>query len=696
MKFFLTLSWLMLFILPDVASSKTVTYEYDIDYKTINIAGKDVNALSINDQIPAPTISATVGDTLRVTFHNRLDVETSVHWHGVLLPNAQDGVPRLTTAPIKPYSSHTFEFPITHAGTYWYHSHTGLQEQRGLYGSLVFYPHKNNYYYDHEKVVMLSDWTNESPENVLRHLKREDDYYSLKKDTVQSWDKVIRNGPRAIRNRLNNAWIRMGPMDISDVGYDAFLINGHRHVELEDVNPGDVVRLRIINAGASSYFYVNYSGGPLTLIEVDGMPVSPIKLNRLRLAIAETFDVLITIPTDGRRYEFRATAEDTSGFASLMMGQGETVPAPAIEKPNLFLMDHSMHASMDHGAMNQPDSMEEAIHNGHEMHKHNGSAIEDAGRSIPELETLHEYHGIRSPRPTTLNAGNSSREVRLELTGNMERYVWTFNNKALTEADKILIRKGENVRFVLNNKTMMHHPLHLHGHFFRVLNGEGDYSPLKHTVNVPPFQTVTIEFMANEEKDWFFHCHNLYHMKAGMARVIRYEDNPGNSEDFDDYLKRYGDPWYYFADIGLYSNMLAGKLWAMNLRNSLEVHYDFDWDKNYEVDATYERHLTRFFGVYGGGKFEHNKGESEQTATIGIRYILPMLIKTDLRFDSEGKFRFQLGSELQLTNRTGFKWYWNTDDEYRVILEYEINKAWSVTANYDSDFNGGIGITAHF
>lgn len=661
------------------ADAEVVSYYFDVDYKEVNMAGRPVMAMSINNQIPAPTVEAIVGDTLRVTVNNLMDVETSVHWHGVLLPNDQDGVPYLTTVPIKAKTSFTFEFPVIHSGTYWYHSHTGLQEQRGIYGSIVFHEQQNRYDYDVEKVIVLSDWTNESPKQVLRHLKREDDYYALKKNAVQSWDKIIKNGLPAIKTRFNHARMRMDAMDISDIGYDAFLINGKGQSRDESIKPGSKVRLRIINAGSSSYFYVGYAGGEMMLVEADGVAVVPVKVERLRLAIAETYDVIIQIPEDNKAYELRATSEDVTGFASLYLGKGEMISANEIEKPNLFLVDHSMHMM----------SMNKAGHKNHDMmnmqHKHNS-----------DVNMLNEYQGLRSLEQTSLDANKPQREITLKLTGSMKRYVWSFDNKILSESDRILIKKGENVRFILENETMMHHPLHLHGHFFRVLNGEGKYSPLKHTVNVPPFQKVVIEFYANEEKDWFFHCHNLYHMLTGMARVVSYKDSQPDNDEFYKNIKIKGDPWYSFADTSFQSNMMAGEIWNMNTRNAFMLHYDFNYDNEYDVDVYYERRMSRYLGVFLGANLERDSEDVSNTVITGINYTLPLLIESGLRFDSDGQFRFQLQSDYQLTKRTSFDWNWNTDDEYRFRLKYEFNKKLSGVINYDSDFDVGAGLEFHF
>ena len=694
----------LLTVLPAMAEAKLVEYEFDINYKTVNFSGEDVQAMSVGGSIPAPTIEATVGDTLRVTFHNKMDVESSIHWHGVLLPNDQDGVPFLTTSPIRAGKSFTYEYPIIHHGTYWYHSHTQLQEQRGVYGSLVFHPKDGEKYKaDREYVAVLSDWTNENPMQVLRNLKKDGDYYALKKDSVQSWIKVFQYGPEAIKNRLNSSWTRMGPMDLSDVGYDAFLLNGKKESAVDGLKGGETVRLRIVNASASSYQYVEFAGGPMTIVAADGVDTELKEVDRLKISVAETYDVLVQLPDDNMAYEFRASAEDGTGYSSLWLGEGHKMVARTIEKPNLFLIDHSIH-NMDMGDMKM-DSMEGMDHSMHDMDmddmKMDSVDHSNMGHTMPAGNTairmMNEYDGLRSPVKTTLPVGNPDREVLLELTGNMERYVWSFNNKTLAEEDKILIRKGENVRFKFVNRTMMHHPLHLHGHFFRVLNGQEEYSPLKHTVNVPPMQTVEIEFYANEEKDWFFHCHNLYHMKGGMARVVRYEDAPSRGELNDQFYKNLKqDPWYRSVDTMTYSNFIGNETRFSNTRNAIELGFDYDYKDEYEIDVEYERSINRFFDVFVGGDFQGDEQKNESLAVLGIRYVLPMLIDSEIRLDSKGNARLELSSDLQLTNRTKFDWLVNTDDEYRLGLEYEITKKVSLVANVDSDYDGGVGIKVKF
>ncbi len=695
---------LLLLLFPSLLFAKTVTYNIDIAYQPVNYTGKTVSAMTVGGGIPGPTLEFTEGDILSVTFNNKMDVDTSIHWHGLLVPNDQDGVPYITTLPIRPGTSFTYTFPIRQSGTYWYHSHTNVQEQRGVYGAIVIHPRKKNLQHNREYVVVLSDWTDENPQDVLKNLKKDGDYYALKKDSVQSWYKVLAN--RAWRQRLMQSWTRMGPMDLSDVGYDLFLQNGKAEFALGAANKGERIKLRIINAAASSYFHLNFAGGPMEVVAADGINVEPVIVDKLLIAVAETYDVIISIP-DNKSYEFRATSQDGTGYSSSIVGDGPLVTAPDIQKPNLFRMHnheaeehgqnhqgHTMNGNtMDHGAM-QHSSMKQQTghHMGHDMGHGTTMAVDS--------HEMLEYSMLRAIHDTTLPQGNPENTVILELTGNMERYVWSFNNKTLSEADMIHIRKGENVKFVFVNKTMMHHPLHLHGHFFRILNGQGQRSPLKHTVDVPPMGESTIEFFANEDKDWFFHCHNLYHMKAGMARVIHYEGSKRDqalieAQKADPDL--HDDDWFITGFLSAQSNMASGWCRPSNSRNAFDFEFDTDYDRKFEIEAIYERTFTRFLEIFVGGSFEKDEnGDKEDLAIAGVHYVLPMLIEAELRVDSEGELRLALESELQLTDRLQFEWSLNTDDEYSLELEYRFTKMFSAVASHGSDYEAGAGVKLRF
>lgn len=694
----ITLFTLLSIIFPQILDAKTVEYDLTISQEPVSFTGSIVEAMTINGSIPGPTLEFSEGDTALIRVHNRMDVETSIHWHGLLLPNREDGVPYLTTLPIMPDTTYTYSFPLKHAGTYWYHSHTGLQEQRGVYGSIVIRPQQEIIEADREYVLVLSDWTDEDPHEVLRTLKRGSEYYSLKKGAVQSLLGSLQAG--AIGDTLHRSWIRMPPMDITDVAYDQFLINGQQEHNLP-ANPGEKVRLRIINAGASSYFYLQSAAGPLKVVAADGLNVSPVSLDRFLIAIAETYDVLVTIPEDGGAFEFRATAQDGSGMTSLFIGSGERHLAADIPKPNLY--------KMDHGSMGGEMKMPVVVPTGSDKkHDKDGSMAMPGHTEVGSMtgmnmeRPLAPYAHLKSPKPTSLDTSKELREITLTLTGDMERYVWSFDDKILTEADVITIRRGENVRIAFDNKTMMHHPIHLHGHFFRVVNKHGEYSPLKHTVDIPPLGKQVIEFYANEEKDWFLHCHILYHMKVGMARVVHYE---GSTVDPDilaarrlpnNFLK--SDPWYAWGEASFLSQMTSGALEAVNSRNSLALKWEYDWnDYEHTVDLLYGYWFNRFLTVFGGIQLEE---ENSGMGVFGLQYLLPFLFDGELRLDTDGDWQFGLDKELQLTSRLHLhgEAEYDTDSqwEWQASLGYTISKRFVLQGTYHSEFKGGGGLKIYF
>ncbi len=734
------------------ASGKRVEYDLSIDHLMVNFTGKEKMGMAINGGIPGPVLHFTEGDTAIIRVHNKLKhEETSIHWHGLLLPNEEDGVPYLTTAPIKASQIHTFKFPLIQTGTYWYHSHTLLQEQSGIYGSIVIHPRG----WDEstsmkEQVIMLSDWTDENPHEVLRNLKRGLDYYAIRKKSVQSWSEALAKG--YLKDRAKTEWMRMPAMDISDVYYNRFFINGKSENVVADVKPGDSLRLRIINGSASSYHWVQYAGGKMKIVAADGMPVQPVEVDKILVAIAETYDVEIKIPEGGMAYEFRATAQDISGHASLFFGDGMKMNAPDLPKINYFAMMREMNnmGAMDMSSMNGM-KMDNA-HQGHDMGKmkmedmdmKNDSSMKDMPMdtsmmnmkmdttSMKEMkmdtmnmqdtvmsnmdmskmnmgdqnEVILNYDMLRAPKPTTLNGKLPMREIELNLTGNMIRYVWSFDNKTLSQSDKIIIRKGENVRMKLVNNTMMRHPLHLHGHFFRFLNAQGDYSPMKHTFDIGPMETVTIEFYANEEKDWFFHCHILYHMMAGMARVVSYENSPANTQlTLKDQKKVFKEDrmLYFWGQTKIASDAVFGFANVVGNRGILGTTYRVSYKNQYEFQPDYQRFLDKrqFFAAYIGADIrntfqvvENGKWVDRKVAVIGVRYLLPMFVQSELRLDHLGNARFQLSrSDMPITKRLRLSLVGNTDWEYNIDFDYNIGKRFYIHASYDSDYKYGAGLT---
>ncbi|MGE3973727.1 MAG: multicopper oxidase family protein [Bdellovibrionales bacterium] len=651
---------LLLSLFSSLASAKTVRYELQITRQPVNLSGhKTVDfSLMVNHSIPAPTLEFTEGDEAEIVVKNGLDnEEVSLHWHGILLPPEMDGVAYVNTPPIHPGQSHTFRFKIRQHGTYWYHSHTMVQEQKGVYGAFIIHPKNKTIRADKEVVAVLSDWSDENADNIIRNLRKDGEYYAYKKGTVRSWAGALQAGK--FGTFLGNEWTRMGGMDLSDVGYDAFLINGKRELQLVDAKAGEKIRLRIINAAASTYFYVSLGNLPMKVISADGIDIEPKTVKQALMGMAETLDVLFEVPQN-KNFELRATAQDVSGLASGWIGYGEKVAAPAIAPPDLYAsMEHDAHA--DHTA--KPENSHE--HHGNHHGNHNASP------TVVEQLTVDE---IRAQEKTLFPAKIPRYDVKLVLGGDMERYVWHINGKAIHEDRTIAINEGDVVRFTFENETMMHHPMHLHGHFFRVLNQYDDYSPLKHTVDVPPHGKRTIEFLANEPGEWMLHCHNLYHMKTGMARVIQYSSFKPKAEithhqKHDPHLH---DHVYFDGSAKAATNLGEAKLrlsqtWH-NFEARIEARKDDHWET--EGDLLYRRWFGQYFNVIAGGTSRHH----EQRGMLGAGYLLPMLIETQILIDHKGKLRVDLEKSFQWTK------YVFSDVEVR--LRQEEAAEWTTSLMY--------------
>lgn len=657
------------------AFAKTVRYELAIENKTVNISGKkNVDfALTVNGGIPAPTLEFTEGDDAEILVRNKLPKdETSIHWHGILLPPEQDGVSYVNTPPIFPGQERLFKFKIRQNGTFWYHSHTTTQEQKGVYGAFIIHPKKRAIQYDKEAVLVLSDWSDENADQIIRNLRKEGDFYLYKKDSVRSYFGAIKAGK--LKSHLTNEWSRMGGMDLSDVGYDAFLINGKTSSQLLVAHAGEKIRLRIINAAASSYFLVSM-GVPMQVISADGIDIEPAKTNEILMGMAETYDVLFTVP-EHKNYELRATAQDGTGFASAWIGMGEKVPAPSKPLPDMYAsMNHSNDHS-SHGSTTDSSST-------HDHHSHLRS---------PVLETL-TVDKLKALQPTTLPKDAKVHDVKLVLGGNMDRYVWHINGKTIQQDRLLMINRGEIVRFTFVNETMMHHPMHFHGHFFRVINENGERSPLKHTVDVPPHSTRVIEFYSNEPGQWMLHCHNLYHMKTGMARVVRYNDfkltpEMQKNDHHDPHLHEH---LYSHNALEASSNHAKAHFRLMRTWDELNLKIEtaeidgknFEFGKRWETegDIFYRRWFSNFLNVFGGGSLYHGDGYG----AFGVGYILPMLIKTGVSVNNEGRFRFDVEKRFQWTKKffsdAEFTWRPNwggeRDTEFEISLMYGPSWYWS-------------------
>lgn len=676
-------------------------YTLDIAETTLSPAGRSVPALAINGTVPGPTLRFRVGDVARIVVRNRLAAdEASLHWHGLLLPNLEDGVPHLNTPPIPAGTERTFEFLLTHAGTYWYHSHTGLQKQRGVYGSIVVEPAPGSPpradlpQIDRDHVVVLSDWTNEDPDAIMRSLLRGSDWFAIRKNTAQSLLGAYRSGH--LRDFLKRERARMLPMDLSDVAYDAFLLNG-QPVSRLPARPGETIRLRVINAGGSTYFYLSSAAGPLTIIAADGMDVAPIKQNRLLIGMAETYDVLVTIPLSpaAAAREIRATAQDNSGHASLLLGDpaAPAQPAPVPGPLAIYNMDAALSVILA-------------------QHDETGDITDAAALAAEVDRPLPPYVRLRSPTPTTLPAAAPRRSVTLKLTGDMTRYLWSLDDRTMDEESTIAVRKGEVLRLVLVNNTMMHHPMHLHGHFFRLLipdAGDPAYAPLKHTVDVPPMSRRTIEFLASEDRDWLFHCHLLYHMMAGMARVVSYSEPPSSSTSTSTAVQapnlgEHAKPHTYaWLDVTLQSHLSTGHGTVQTGRDNLNLRWEAGWahvdDTGYEIDATYSRYFNPRWTAFAGLRAA-NLTATRHSAIAGATYRLPYLVDFTTTLQSNGDARFSLAKNLPLTARLGLQLHVEYDTALRfastVTLAYTVSKTISLVASHDGDYGLGAGVAVRF
>jgi CopA family copper-resistance protein len=549
-----------------------------------SIDGREGHAVTVNGTIPGPLIRLKEGDRVRLSVTNTLDEETSIHWHGLLVPFQFDGVPGISFPGIKAHTTFTYEFPLIQSGTYWYHSHSGVQEQLGHYGPLVIDPKDSDpVLYDREHVVVLSDYSFMDPHSILKKLKQQPGVFNFQKQTLAD---LLAGKGLSLKDRLHWAEMRMDPTDISDVTGAAYtyLVNGHGPADNWTAlfKPGERVRLRVINASAMTIFNVRVPGVPLTVVQADGENVRPVTVDEFQIAVAETYDVVIG-PMSDQAFTLVAEAVDRSGLARATltpregltapvprlrarptttmkdMGMGEmdhgAAAAPAVPAVDHSKMDHSKmdhskmdhskmdHSKMDHAAMGHtmPPAPGAAPAMTHSMSMRDpknapqvkmgpgvqsiapmpvdrtgepGQGLEDVGHKVLVYTDLVALAANPDQRPPT-------RTKEIHLTGNMERFMWSFDGVKFSEVkEPIAFRKDERVRIVLVNDTMMAHPIHLHGHFFEVVNGHPGHHPRKHTVNVLPGGKVTLDLTADAPGDWAFHCHLMFHMHAGMMQMV--------------------------------------------------------------------------------------------------------------------------------------------------------------------------------
>ncbi|NRH26965.1 copper resistance system multicopper oxidase [Pseudomonas sp. MS19] len=539
-------------------------FDLSIGETPVNITGKPRLAKTINGTMPGPILRWREGDTVTLRVRNRLKEDTSIHWHGIILPANMDGVPGFSFAGIAPDGMYEYKFKLNQNGTYWYHSHSGLQEQVGVYGPLVIDAKEPEpFTYDRDYVVMLSDWTDEDPHTVLNKLKKQSDYYNYHKRTVGDFiDDVSDKGWSAtVADRTMWAEMKMSPTDLADVSAFTYtyLMNGHA----PDGNwtglfkPGEKIRLRLINGSAMSYFDVRIPGLKMTVVAADGQHVKPVTVDELRIAVAETYDVIVEV-ADQQAYTIFAQSMDRTGYARGTLAQREGLSAPVPEtdprplismrdmgmdhssmQGDMSSMDHSQMAGMDHSAMSAMDhsamsGMAATMQTHPESEKDNplvdmqtmmpthkfddpGIGLRDNGRRVltyADLQSTFADPDGRAP----------SRTIEIHLTGHMEKFSWSFDGIPYTDAEPVRLQYGERLRITLVNDTMMTHPIHLHGMWSDLEDENGNFKVRKHTIDMPPGTKRSYRVTADALGRWAYHCHLLMHMDTGMFREVRVDE----------------------------------------------------------------------------------------------------------------------------------------------------------------------------
>lgn len=535
-------------------------FDLTIGEAPVNFTGLPRMATTINGSIPAPILRWREGDTVTLRVTNRLPVATSIHWHGILLPFDMDGVPGISFAGIAPGETFTYRFPVRQSGTYWYHSHSGFQEQTGMYGAIIIDPAGGpSIRADRDYVVQLSEWTDEDPKRIFEKLKIESHYYNFNRMTApQFWRDVEKSGLQTARQQ-REMWnqMRMSPSDLADVsGYTyTYLMNGTAPAGnwTGIFSPGESVRLRLIGSGAQTFFDLRIPGLPMTVVHVDGQDVEPVTVDEIRIGPAETYDVIVR--PDDQPYTIFAQSMDRSGYArgTLSPRPGLDAPVPEVDEPQMLTMADMMGAmanddmssmagmsgdgatqqdtagqpAMDHGDMAANVAM---VHARHARTEYGPSVdmrvdmprtnIDDPGVGLRSngrrVLTYADIRTIGGP----LDFRQPERELELHLTGNMERYSWSFDGLEFGRSTPVHMRHGERLRIVLVNDSMMTHPMHLHGLWSELEAPDGEFMARRHTIAVQPAQRISFLVHADALGGWAWHCHNLYHMEAGMFREV--------------------------------------------------------------------------------------------------------------------------------------------------------------------------------
>lgn len=723
-----------------------------VGYKTVNFAGKSRKAIAVNNQIPGPTLHFKEGDKVTIHVHNHLDKETAIHWHGILVPWQMDGVLGITQQGIPPGGVFHYQFILKQSGTYWYHAHAGLQEQQGLYGAFLIDPIKPSpYQYNKDYAVVLSDWSNTDAEQILANLKKEGDFYSPNFPLQASLSKFIhdfRIASKDERKQLMDDYksmqqMRMSIYDISDVAYDAFLLNGQPQSTpwSASVKVGDVVRLRFIGAGGSTIFRVKIPETSMKIVHVDGNDVVPFDVNNFTIAPGETYDVLVKIKKN-KPYIIYAESIDTVGavFGALLNSPNQVVNYKTVKpfpepKPVTRVMMDMMMGDMKQGTLPQKNNnhvmaMDENMPMNHSMPMGHSMPI---GHSMPmpmatdqhDMHKMPMNHSMDMPTEPTIigdkiSPPNDSYStstgtkyenmigsvktndpnkpvagvINMELFGYMDRFIWFINGVSEHEAHPIVLLPSKRYRLVFTNTSMMHHPMHIHGHWFILRKGNGEYDPLLHTIDVPPGATITADIDTDASGQWIFHCHLLYHMMAGMARTFQYSSLIAitkNEAPLENIVKNSAYENRPIVrvdkapiDTALIKHPMAHpeNFWFANFLDlgvnpvtdvqqvTFKGLYGSDYNKlelfindaeisegtvdNADVDIFYWHLLDQFWAVKGGVNYFYRPAYSPYWQPgIGIEGLMPYFIETDIRsyfYSGSAKFDVELTRDTQITN----------------------------------------------
>lgn len=706
---------LFLFFITSVGHADQ-TYDLHIHYKTVYFAGKPREAIAVNNQIPAPALHFKEGENATIYVHNHLDRDTAVHWHGIILPWQMDGVEGVTQAGIKPGTTFTYHFKINQSGTYWYHAHAQLQEQDGLYGAFIIDPKvPEPYSYNKEFAIVLSDWSNVLGSQVLANLKKAGDYYSPWFPLQASLQKFLCDFHQAnetqrkaiVADYKMMQEMRMSIYDLSDVAYDAYLLNGHPHQDPWQglVQVGDTVRLRFVGAAASTIYRVKIPGTIMQIVQVQGNDVQPYEVEDFYLSPGETIDVLVHIKSNAPKLIY-AESLDTRGkvFGALVTQRqpiygSQITPFPEPEPVTREMMANMMPSGHQEHNTHQGHSQHQSasnIHSEHQMDMPTEATI--VGDTLAH-EPIHattqgiRYQNLMARYPTNNPNKPVDATIRMELFGYMEQFIWFINGIQEHHAPPIILEPGKRYRIIFTNNSMMRHPMHMHGHWFILRNGHQEYDPLLHVIEVPPGATAVADVDADASGQWFFHCHHLYHMMTGMGRIFQYSTlidivkhkaQPESIMQAQPYRNR---PIVRMDEVlPIMDNLVEHPQphpHGFYFANDLSVGFDIEKDiqkitfnglygpdyhklqlfvndaeiksgeiENADLDFFYWYLISQFWSIKGGLNYFYEPGGPYLQPGLGMEGMMPYFIETNLRayYHHGLKLDLEFERDTQITN----------------------------------------------